>query len=358
MSDNFIKFIPSPEAEFLQENHPCAFLLLCLIAKCARRVNGMPDGLIIGDAIICPEKAGLSRQQYRTAVEKLEKMKYIEIVYNGKKFIKRDRSTIKVTISSMLVNLCNSSIWDINPKPSNQRTNQRPTNGKELSKHKNKENIYKDKSFIESKKTTNVSTIKGLLLNLIKSSIYNTKENTTNQHINQRATNEQPTSNHKQEITTNNNNKQHVVVASDEVYDSNDPISNAFSHPDLNKRNFSSSKPQGVELQTTDNICSVKEKTIANSEPQSSEGPDKPESVKNNLNEEVLTKIISACKKNQEPFNEEFLRKMAQEYGTKALAAELTQYNKQFTHVGRSADHPPGWLVKALKNNYSSGDVK
>lgn len=137
MCERFIKFIPSEKANFLQEHYPNAFLLLALIARHARRKSGNPDGLLIGDAILGdPEKAGLTRQEHRTAIEKLVEFGYIEIVYNGKKFLKREKSTIKITIKSMLVNLKDSSIWDINPEISNQQINQRATNEQPTSNHK------------------------------------------------------------------------------------------------------------------------------------------------------------------------------------------------------------------------------
>src|SRR6185437_10039201 len=88
--------------------------------------------------------AGLSRQQYRTALEKLVELEYIEIIYNGKNFLKREKSTIKVTISGMLVNLKDSSIWDINAEESNQHINQRSTNDQPTSNHK-QERIRKKK---------------------------------------------------------------------------------------------------------------------------------------------------------------------------------------------------------------------
>jgi hypothetical protein len=145
MSDRFIKFIPSDEADFLQENHPNAFLLLCLIAKRARRISGKPDGLIIGDAIIGDhKKAGLTRQQYRTALDKLEEFAYIEIVHNGKKFLKREKSTIKVTITGTLVNIKDSRIWDINSNDTNHSINQRATNEQPTTNHEQERTIQKE----------------------------------------------------------------------------------------------------------------------------------------------------------------------------------------------------------------------
>jgi hypothetical protein len=138
MSDKrFIKLIDSEEVLYLIEHHPNAFLLLTLIALRARRVSGKPDGLIIGDSILGDHKsAGLSRQQYRTALQKLVELGHIEIVYNGKRFLKREKSTIKITINSTLVNLCKSTIYDINPETTNHHDNQRATNEQPTSNHK------------------------------------------------------------------------------------------------------------------------------------------------------------------------------------------------------------------------------
>lgn len=130
MSDlRFIKYIPSEKARWLRKNYPNAYLLLSLIVERARRISGHIDGLQVGDAIIGDyEEAGLTRQQYRTAIEKLVEFNIIEIVYNGKKFLKREKSTIKITISGTLVRLIDSGIWDINSIDINQPSNQRATN--------------------------------------------------------------------------------------------------------------------------------------------------------------------------------------------------------------------------------------
>jgi hypothetical protein len=133
----FLQFIPGEDASFLRENHPNAFLLLSLIAERARRKSGHPDGLQIGDAILGDyQSAGLSRQQYRTALDTLVELGYIDIIYNGKTFLKREKSTIKSTITGTLVNLKDSRIWDINPEDSNQHINQRATNEQPTSNHK------------------------------------------------------------------------------------------------------------------------------------------------------------------------------------------------------------------------------
>lgn len=136
--ERFIKFIPSEESQWLLLNHGNAFVLLALIATRARRYNGHPDGLIIGDVLIGSSdlEPGMSRQNFRTALNKLVEYGYVEIIANGKTFLKREKSTIKVTIKGMLVNLVKSTIYDINPESSNQHINQRLTNDQPTTNHK------------------------------------------------------------------------------------------------------------------------------------------------------------------------------------------------------------------------------
>lgn len=145
MSDNFIQYNRCEKAKWLRKNYPNAFLLLSLIAENARRTSGHIDGLIPGDALIGkPEDAGLSRQSYRTALEKLVELQIIKIISNGKKFFEREKSTIKATITGHLVNLLDSEIWNINKEDSNQQSNQRPTNDQPTTNHK-QERIKKEK---------------------------------------------------------------------------------------------------------------------------------------------------------------------------------------------------------------------
>lgn len=144
---NYIQLIRSEEAKFLLVNHPKAFIVLSFIAIHARRINGLPDGLIIGDALVSSEsfKPGLSRQNFRTAIEKLAELKYIKIISNGKIFFEREKSTIKVTIKSYLVNLCSSEVYNINGKSGNQHSNQQVTNSQPTGNHK-QERIRKNKN--------------------------------------------------------------------------------------------------------------------------------------------------------------------------------------------------------------------
>lgn len=144
-SENFVKFIRSPESKLLRENYPNAFLLLSLIAERARRYAGHPDGLQIGDAILGDFKAaGLTRSKYRTAIKKLEKLKHIEIIWNGKKFRKTRNLTINLTIKSTLVNLLSSTVWDINSEQVSQHVSQHVANRSPTDRHK-QERIRKNK---------------------------------------------------------------------------------------------------------------------------------------------------------------------------------------------------------------------
>lgn len=145
--ERFIKFIPSSESDFLQENHPNAFLLLCLIAKRARRISGGPDGLEIGEAHIGDyQKAGIgSRKQYRTALDILIKrgaIKKLETCRNRKK-----SATGETTVGTK-VKLLKSDIWDINSEQGGHRIGHRgatdgPPMGHEQERRKNVKNEKK-----------------------------------------------------------------------------------------------------------------------------------------------------------------------------------------------------------------------
>lgn len=142
MCEKFIKLNTTDEknhsGDWLALNYPNAFILLYFIARRARRTSGSIDGLIVGDALISSTdfEPGLSRQNFRTAIEKLVEFGYIKIVSNGKRFFERQKSTIKITITGMLVNLCDTRIWDINSDDGNQRINQRVTNDQPTGNHK------------------------------------------------------------------------------------------------------------------------------------------------------------------------------------------------------------------------------
>lgn len=128
VSERYIKFLPGQSADWLQENHPNAFLLLCLIARRARRYNGHPDGLSIGMAHIGDFKqAGIeSERKYRTAKDVLIRIGAVKIVETARKRKKSTtESTIKTTTTGTLVLLLKSDIWDINPKSTDDRNDDR-----------------------------------------------------------------------------------------------------------------------------------------------------------------------------------------------------------------------------------------
>lgn len=125
MSERFLKLIMSKEFDYLLSKHPNAFLLLVLIGSRARRYDGEPDGLIIGDALIGDyEACGLTRQEYRTALDILERRCHIRIVETCRT---RQKSTNGSTTKGTKVRILRSDVCDINPEYHNQSTNHRPT---------------------------------------------------------------------------------------------------------------------------------------------------------------------------------------------------------------------------------------
>jgi hypothetical protein len=139
--ERFIKFIPSDEAIWLMHKKPNAFRLLFHIANTARRYNGHPDGLIIGQCHLQSWTFyDLSEQEYRTAKDILVKRKHIIIIETNRT---RKKSTTGSTTNSTLVQLCSSTIWDINPETINDRINDRATTEQRPSNDK-QERIRKD----------------------------------------------------------------------------------------------------------------------------------------------------------------------------------------------------------------------
>lgn len=140
---------------------PNAFRLLSHIANTARRYNGHPDGLTIGQ---CHLQSwifyGLSERKYRTAKAILVKRKHIKIIETNRT---RKKSTTGATTNSTLVELCSSTIYDINPEEDNDRiddretTDRRPRDDKQERRRKNKkeeeeeENIAQTASRLRSK---------------------------------------------------------------------------------------------------------------------------------------------------------------------------------------------------------------
>jgi hypothetical protein len=138
----FIKFIPSDEAMYLVRKHPNAFILLTIIAERARRENGHPDGLIIGQCHLGDLKSyGLTEKQYRTAKKILVDRGHIKIIETNRTRSKKknskstlnfenhekratERATRTTTIGT-LVELCSTTVYDINSDTTNDRKGDR-----------------------------------------------------------------------------------------------------------------------------------------------------------------------------------------------------------------------------------------
>ncbi len=150
-NENFIKFIKdSEESDFLQKHHPNAFLLLCHVAKRARRYSGDPDGLKIGEAFIGDYKdAGIeSEMKYRTAKKILIQRQHLLFIESCRT---RKKATTGTTTKGTKVKLLKSGVWDINEETDNDlrnervTTEQRPDNDeqevKEVKEDKNKTDV-------------------------------------------------------------------------------------------------------------------------------------------------------------------------------------------------------------------------
>lgn len=134
MSERFIKFIPSQAAMFLVKHkkpaYQNAFRLLTIIAEKARRHNGYPDGLTIGQCYLGDWKEyGMSEQNYRTAKKILEQLKHIKIIETNRNLKK---ATTRVTTEGTLVELCSSTVYDINIPEGNDSSNDRLTTHQRL----------------------------------------------------------------------------------------------------------------------------------------------------------------------------------------------------------------------------------
>lgn len=136
-NERFIKFIPSEEAFWLLHNKPNAFRLLTHIANTARRYNGYPDGLIIGQCHLKKwTEYNFTEQEYRTAKDILVMRKHIVIISTNRT---RQKSTTGSTTASTLVELCSSTVYDINPDVINDRINDRATTDQRQTRKKKKE---------------------------------------------------------------------------------------------------------------------------------------------------------------------------------------------------------------------------
>ena len=132
-NSNFLKLNRCEATFWLMANHPNAYLLLNLIALRAQRTPNHPSGLEIGEALVGDfESIGATRQNYRTALGVLTRMKYITICETCRT---RKKSTTGSTTVGTKVKLLNSDIWDINPEYTNHPINHRPTTDQPPTNH-------------------------------------------------------------------------------------------------------------------------------------------------------------------------------------------------------------------------------
>lgn len=131
MSAPFFKALRSNEALELM-TYPPAFMLLFQIAYRARRTDE-PNiyGLTKGQALIGDyKKIGLTRQQYRTAIDKLKSNQFI---------------TIKTTNKGTVATLINTKIFDIND--GSKQPAEQPTSNQQATTNKNVKNEKNDNMF-------------------------------------------------------------------------------------------------------------------------------------------------------------------------------------------------------------------
>ena len=138
MSKRFIQLSNDSELVFhMLEKLPNAFLLLSLISLRARRIPGHPDGLEVGDAQIGDWKAcGLTRQEYRTALNHLVRMNLVSI---KKQILSRQNPTTSSTTRGTIVTLISSDVYDVNINGVNHIINHRPTTDQPLTIKNKKE---------------------------------------------------------------------------------------------------------------------------------------------------------------------------------------------------------------------------
>ncbi len=131
----FVKFMRSEASDFL-ESEPIANHVLSVIARRARRTPHPYNGLETNECHMGDyEKLGISRQQYRSAMDKLEKWGLV---------------TTKATNKGTVATLANTDVYDINTKeqpaeqpasnqPPNQPVTNQVTTNKELKKLRTQE---------------------------------------------------------------------------------------------------------------------------------------------------------------------------------------------------------------------------
>ena len=128
MAERFLKFIPSEAAIEFAIKYKNAFVLLMIIAERARRENGHPDGLTIGQCHLGNHKSyGMTDKEYRYAKKILVEQGLIKIVVTNRTRKKAEQTkklfettfgatdgATEPTTTGTLVELCNSEVWDIN----------------------------------------------------------------------------------------------------------------------------------------------------------------------------------------------------------------------------------------------------
>jgi len=128
MCERFLKFIPSDAAIQFAIKYKNAFILLLIIANTARRINGLPDGLSVGQCHLGSHKNyGMTDKEYRYAKKILVEQGLIKIVVTNRTRKKGKQTQMfensqnganaratELTTTGTLVELCNSKVWDIN----------------------------------------------------------------------------------------------------------------------------------------------------------------------------------------------------------------------------------------------------
>jgi len=149
---SFIKMNRDSElSDYLAINHPNAFILLYFIAKRARRTEGSPDGLHIGESHLGDwEAMGLTEQKYRTAKKVLCQYNILTIIETNRT---RKKSTTGSTTTGTKVKLLRSDIWDINAKLNNVSSNDCLTTDQRLPNDEQECKEYK-----ECKESNNIPT--------------------------------------------------------------------------------------------------------------------------------------------------------------------------------------------------------
>jgi hypothetical protein len=95
------------------KNKKNAFILLSYIAMNARRFNGHPDGLRIGQCHVGNlKKLKMTQGEYRNAKKILLLRKHIKIIETNRT---RKKSTDGTTTIDTLLEIITTNVWDINP---------------------------------------------------------------------------------------------------------------------------------------------------------------------------------------------------------------------------------------------------